>query len=79
MLKSVVEGIPDIIGCSLRDDFTEVATSIFEDTSQDTGAKHNPGCQPKETALPGAKHGINTLSEHPGYNQTEGGGRKKTY
>jgi len=79
MLQSVVEGIPDIIRCFLRDDFAEVAIPVFGDTPQGTGAEHNPSCQPKETALPGAKHSINTLTEHPGYDQTEGGGRKKAY
>ena len=78
-MQVVVEGIPDVIGCFLRDDFGKIPVTIGSETPQGTGANYNDRRYDKRTALPGSKHRINTPAEHPGYNQAEAGGCYKAY
>ncbi|MBA7695281.1 hypothetical protein ES703_103903 [subsurface metagenome] len=70
-LQSVIERISYIIGNLLRNNFAEIAVAVHRQAPEETGSHHYHRNDDAKTAFARAEDGINAVTEHAGYDNTE--------
>ena len=70
-LQPPVEGVPDIIRYLLGNDLGEVPLAVAGESPQSTGDDDNHRRDDNGAALAHTEHGINTVTEHAGYDNAE--------